>query len=507
MSRASKYLRKKLAVGGMLDPEELKKLVNDNPAKPGTGVAGPELGPQLQQSTAQNMQEALKSFQGNNPQAQTSEPEILTQAKGRTAVGFSGRLPTPRMSNPNIAPRTPTPQQRVMTPTTQRLMDGFEAEQNQPAPSAQRPDDGMPPWMTNKQKAALKQVNAENQATMESPEYQEALQKFQDSKGQDSEAQALLEKFSGEMTAKQNAVAPQPRFTEASLMGVQGQQLQGNAPRRMAASSKTVIEKPVEPTQPTAPEGTRPPKPIREDYGAGGRGDAGYKTALAEYNNKPIVKEWTAYDDSKAKYDTDYSQFEKDLKTFQSSSVTSTEKSVIEKPDKPSKGKYTKPATPRSCSDKQGSSREACIVARRRELDAMSEWNKVEESWEKYDSDLDAFENFDPDDYTDNNNNTGNTGGNNNNNNTGNTGGNNNNTGGNVNKNDQVEGNVGSSNYTVIDKADSGAPTGINQDRPDVAAPQMQAEKITAERPVRADYTDSVDAEGNVTKTKEDLIG
>jgi len=461
MSRASKYLRKKKAEGGLLDPEALKNLAAANPPKPGTGVAGPA---ELSSSDAMS---ALKD-------------SMLAQ---QNKVG--GQIPE----------QTPAGQQRVRTDgTTQSLMADFQARQNQPAPSAQRPDDGMPPWMTNKQKAALKQANAENQATMESPEYQEALQKLEASKGQDSEAQALLEKLGDEMTAIQRGAAPQPRFTKESLMGSQGQQLQGVAPQRMAASSKTVIEEPTEPTQPTAPEGTRPTKPERDSYGVGSRGDMAYDSALAEYNKKPIVKEWTAYDDSKAKYDTDYSQFEKDLKTYQSSSVTSTEKAVIEKPTEPETAKYTKPTMPRGCSDKQGSSREACMVARRRELDAMEEWNKVEDSWSKYDSDLDAFENFDPDDYTDNNNNTGNTGGNNN----------NNNTGDNVNENDQVEGNVGSSDYTVIDKADSGAPTGITQDRPDVVAPQMQAEKITAERPLRANFTDLVDAEGNVTKTQDE---
>jgi len=495
MSRASKYLRKKKAEGGLLDPEALKNLAAANPPKPGTGVAGPEesvlsgfVGNQSAARTAAN------AHRTSNSSTSSQTPAELPSSDAMSALQDSLSAQQNKVGG-QIPEQTPAGQQRPLADgTTQSLTADFQARQNQPAPSVQRPDDGMPPWMTNKQKAALKQANAENQATMESPEYQEALQKLEASKGQDSEAQALLEKLGDEMTAIQRGAAPQPRFTKESLMGSQGQQLQGVAPQRMAASSKTVIEEPTEPTQPTAPEGTRPTKPERDSYGVGSRGDMAYDSALAEYNKKPIVKEWTAYDDSKAKYDTDYSQFEKDLKTYQSSSVTSTEKAVIEKPTEPETAKYTKPTMPRGCSDKQGSSREACMVARRRELDAMEEWNKVEDSWSKYDSDLDAFENFDPDDYTDNNNNTGNTGGNNN----------NNNTGDNVNENDQVEGNVGSSDYTVIDKADSGAPTGITQDRPDVVAPQMQAEKITAERPLRANFTDLVDAEGNVTKTQDE---
>jgi len=494
MSRASKYLRKKKAEGGLLDPEALKNLAAANPPKPGTGVAGPA---ELSSSDAMS---ALKD-------------SMLAQ---QNKVG--GQIPE----------QTPAGQQRVRTDgTTQSLMADFQARQNQPAPSAQRPDDGMPPWMTNKQKAALKQANAENQATMESPEYQEALQKLEASKGQDSEAQALLEKLGDEMTAIQNAAAPQPRFTKESLTGVQGQQLQGNTPQRMAASA-------VSPA-------TRPPKPNSADYPLGPR-DPAYTAAMNAHNtwtppedNTPAAETTTApvntstpttFSNGDPRPESNaypsYDAFRTALAAWEAvqgpegpdyggpgttdeeedttptttpvDDDEGTSKIISEEPVKPSEERYEKPVTPRDCSNVSGRNESACLAGRQLEKEAMSAWNKVDESWNKYDSDLEAFENFDPDDYTDNNNNTGNTGGNNN----------NNNTGDNVNENDQVEGNVGSSDYTVIDKADSGAPTGITQDRPDVTAPTVGVEKITAERPLRANFTDLVDAEGNVTKTQDE---
>ena len=242
MSRASKYLRKKLSEGGLLDPEALKNLAAANPPKPGTGVAGPAesvlSGFGGNQSAART---AANAHRTSNSSTSSQTPAELPSSDAMSALQDSLSAQQNKVGG-QIPEQTPAGQQRPLADgTTQSLMADFQARQNQPAPSAQRPDDGMPLWMTNKQKAAMKQVNAENQATMESPEYQEALQKLEASKGQDSESKALLEKLGSEMTARQRGAAPQPRFTEASLMGVQGQQLQGNAPRRMAASSKTVI--------------------------------------------------------------------------------------------------------------------------------------------------------------------------------------------------------------------------------------------------------------------------
>ena len=87
MSRASKYLRKKLSEGGQLpfslELEELKNLPEVDPSIPqNTGVAGGLLNmeeakelekpgtPQQAQAQAQNMQEALKGSEANNPQAE-----------------------------------------------------------------------------------------------------------------------------------------------------------------------------------------------------------------------------------------------------------------------------------------------------------------------------------------------------------------------------------------------------------------------------------------------------
>ncbi len=482
MSRASKYLRKKKAEGGLLDPEALKNLAAANPPKPGTGVAGPKLEPQ--QSTAQNIQEALKSFRANNPQAQTSEPEMPTQIKGRTAEGFSGKLPTPRMSNPNIASQTPAPQQRPLAGgTTQSLMADFQARQNQPE-------------MTDAQKAAMQQANAENQATMESPEYQEALQKFQDSKGQDSESRALLEKLSGEMTAIQRGAAPQPRFTKESLMGVQGQQIQGVAPQRMAASAVTgIIEQPNEPTRPTPPEGTRPTEPKREVYGVGSRGDSRYKLAMAEHSRKASTQAWKTYDDSEAQYAIDLDQFGKDSEeweTFQSTqssdssgtSTTSTDTGIVEEPTEPP-ARVPKPQTsPRSCDGKVGGAYETCMVARNQEKKPWNAYNASQNLWKQYDADLIAYN-----DASSNVNNGGDTNSNNNSNNNSNT----NNTGGTgnvVDNSENTEGSVGTSSVTVVNKNALDAPTRIVQERPDVTAPVMAAETMSnaTKKPTRSDY-------------------
>ena len=343
MSRASKYLRKKLAEGGQIPDlgAKLGKLKNPSKLDPNipqnTGIAGGLLAQQRSeedkakqaeslQNKAAIFQKGMATFKAQNPEAVSTpipqQKQILPKGDAQQLQQLQQR----KTSNSNMAAQN-TPEKirermgatkeqyeelmnvqqnadKVMKGTEyqnllkanqeaqgkdpqvlarlEEINKGFKAEQDAitskfSPPEAQRPDDGMPPWMTNKQKAALKQVNTENQATMESPEYQEALQKFEASKGQDSEAKALLEKLSGEMTAKQNAVAPQPRFTKESLMGSQGQQLQGAAPQRMAASA-------VSPA-------TRPPKPNSADYPLGAR-DPGYSAAMAEHNT------WTPPEDT-----------------------------------------------------------------------------------------------------------------------------------------------------------------------------------------------------------------
>ena len=485
MSRASKYLRKKKAEGGLLDPEALKNLAAANPPKPGTGVAGPAesvlsgfVGNQSAARTAAN------ANRNSNSSLSSQTPAELPSSDAMSALQDSLSAQQNKVGG-QVPEQTPAGQQLVRTDgTTQSLMADFQARQNQPAPSAQRPDDGMPPWMTNKQKAALQQANAENQATMESPEYQEALQKLEASKGQDSESRALLEKLSGEMTAIQRGAAPQPRFTEASLMGGQGQQIQGVAPQRMAASAVTgIIEQPTEPTRPTPPESTRPTKPKREGYGAGSRGDMGYNLATAEYNKKASAKAWKIYDDSEAQYAIDLDQFGKDSEeweNFQStqssdSSGTSTDTGIVEEPTEPP-ARVPKPQTPpRSCDGKEGSSYETCLVARNREKKPWNAYNESQNLWKQYDADLIT--------YTDaqaniadggNNSNTNNTGG----------------TGNVVDNSENTAGSVGTSSVTVVNKNALDAPTRIVQERPGVTAPVMAAETMSnaADKPARNDY-------------------
>ena len=475
MSRASKYLRKKLAEGGMLDPEELKKLAAIKP-KPGTGVAGPQLEPQLQQSTAQNMQEAMKSFRANNPET------VQTDATFQQA---------PQAQLPKAQVRMPAQQQRALPSRPQMSNPQNLKAQNTP-----------------EQYAALMETQKNADQVMQGEEYQALLKRVQESNGSDVEARTRLEEIGEGLKAAQQQAIPETRIggtgpAQAQLLTPQrfvspAQAQQATAQPRMAASGiKTVIEEPTKPTEPVEPKnpGQHPRETTPPQQQRGSQWDSKVKQWEEE------SKAYTDWEDASEAYSADYAQYEKDLEAYNNppastsntaSASTSSGKQIIEKPVEPSKRKYKKPATPRDCSSKQGSSYEVCQVARRREKDALADWQAVEDSWNQYDIDLDSFNNFDPSD------NTGNT------NNTGNTGGNNDNKGGNVNKDDQVEGNVGSSEYTLIDKSDSGAPTTITQGRPDVTAPTMETAQITQKRPVRADYEDSVDAEGNVTKTKEE---
>ena len=489
MSRASKYLRKKKAEGGLLDPEALKNLAAANPPKPGTGVAGPAesvlsgfVGNQSAARTAAN------ANRNSNSSSSSQTPAELPSSDAMSALQDSLSAQQNKVGG-QVPEQTPAGQQNVRTDgTTQSLMADFQARQNQPAPSAQRPDDGMPPWMTNKQKAALQQANAENQSTMESPEYQEALQKLEASKGQDSESRALLEKLSGEMTAIQRGAAPQPRFTKESLMGSQGQQIQGVAPQRMAASAVTgIIEQPTEPTRPTQPESTRPIEPKREVYGAGSRGDMHYNQAVYEYNKKASAKAWKIYDDSEAQYAIDLDQFGKDSEeweNFQStqssdSSGTSTDTGIVEEPTEPP-ARVPKPQTPpRSCDGKEGSSYETCLVARNREKKPWNAYNESQNLWKQYDADLitytDAQANIaDGGNNSNNNSNTNNTGG----------------TGNVVDNSENTAGSVGTSSVTVVNKNALDAPTRIVQERPTVTAPVMAAETMSnaADKPARSDY-------------------
>lgn len=92
MSRASKYLRKKLAEGGLLDPEALKNLAAANPPKPGTGVAGPEKA-ELTQNNAAN-QDAVTS-KLNPPTAQPQQMSLkATPAQQSTSQPQKAASPT-----------------------------------------------------------------------------------------------------------------------------------------------------------------------------------------------------------------------------------------------------------------------------------------------------------------------------------------------------------------------------------------------------------------------------
>ena len=483
MSRASKYLRKKLSEGGQIPDfgAKLGKLKNPSKLDPNipqnTGIAGGLLAQrrleedkakqaESLQNKAANFQEAMATFKAQNPEAVSTpipqQKQILP--KGDAQVP----LPTQLQQQQKLSYRNNVAQN---TPEKIRERMGATPEQNQPAPSAQPPDDGMPPWMTNKQKAALTQVNAENQATTESPEYQEALQKFQDSKGQDSEAQALLEKLSGEMAAKQNAVAPQPRFTEASLMGVQGQQLQGNAPQRMAASA----------VNPTLADGEPDPNTYQ-----GGSSSGEYTADWAAWNNSQKDNSGS----NTAPQGPGTTDEEEDT-TPTTTASTSTSKTIVEEPDKPKTEKYEKPGTPRDCSNAGARSRETCLVARKREQTAVSAWQAVEDSWVQYDSDLEQFQNFDPNDNTGSD-----------------TGNNNNNTGDDMSEDNQIEGDVGSSDYTQIKKSASGAPINIEQDRPDVTAPTVGVEKVSqaANTTTAATGIEELDDAEEIKRTEDDKI-
>ena len=124
MSRASKYLRKKLAEGGMLD---LKKLADANPPKPGTGVAGPQLEPQLQQSTAQNMQEAMGNFRANNPETVQTDA-TFQQAPQAQLPKAQVRMPAQQQAIPETRIDGSGPAQaQLLTP--QRFVSPAQAQQ------------------------------------------------------------------------------------------------------------------------------------------------------------------------------------------------------------------------------------------------------------------------------------------------------------------------------------------------------------------------------------------
>jgi hypothetical protein len=483
MSRASKYLRKKLAEGGQIPDlgAKLGKLKNPSKLDPNipqnTGIAGGVLAQQRLeedkakqaeslQSKASNFQDAMAAFKSQNPGAVSTPMPQQTRVLPK---GGAQQQPQQR--------RTSDPQNLAAQNSPEKLMKSMGA--------------------SKEQFEELMNVQQNADSVMKGPEYQKLLKANQEANGKNAEITARLMEIQEGLQANQDAVTskfspPTAQPQQMSLMASPAQQ--STSSPRMAASVKTVLEEPVEPSAPTEPPkpGPHPRETTAPQNQRGGQWD------IVQEEWEEASNAYNAWEDANAAYEIEYSQYTKDLEAYNnqtsdsSSDSSSSEKRVVEEPTKPEKTKYAKPSTPRDCSDKQGTSRESCMVARKREQDAMADWQAVENSWSQYDSDLEEFQNFDPNDNTGSD--TGDTGNTNNNN-------NNNNTGGDVNKDGQTEGNVGSSDYTRIEKSDSGAPTVIDQQRPGVTAPTMEAEQITKERPVMADYKDSVDAEGNVTKT------
>ena len=185
MSRASKYLRKKLAVGGMLDPEELKKLAAAKP-KPGTGVAGPELDPYSTELKAQSFQQAMESVKANNPETVQTD-DTFQQA--------------PQAQLPKAQVRMPAQQQQmVSSPKPQMAASPAQAQQATSQP----------------QKAAASvgiTIDQTNWLQNNNPEYEEMMKRVRGSRGDDTEAAQRLKEIEDEYLQQQqqeNSTEPQP---------------------------------------------------------------------------------------------------------------------------------------------------------------------------------------------------------------------------------------------------------------------------------------------------------
>jgi hypothetical protein len=233
MSRASKYLRKKLAEGGQIPDLEAKlgKLKNL-----------PELDPNIPQNTG---------IAGGLPAQRRLEEDKAKQAESlqNKAANFQKAMATFKSQNPE-AVSTPVPQQKQVLPKgdaqQQQLQQRITSNSNMVA-------ENMPEKIRERMGATKEQyeefMNSQRNVdkVMKGTEYQNLLKANQEAQGKDPKVLARLEEINKGFKAEQDAITskfnpPEAQPQSMSLMATPAQQ--SSSASRMASAETTTDGKP-----------------------------------------------------------------------------------------------------------------------------------------------------------------------------------------------------------------------------------------------------------------------